>query len=148
MAASYISPHHGGGWLYQHHVPVALRGVLWGTGTKKAAFRHYLKRMPRREAEAKARELAVRHSATIAACREVPEQERAAIAAAGGLNALISDPKIPTSQLDERYVQKPDLFWRRLLAEAIQHQANKKEGNPSADLVVSWEALLADWISH
>ena len=136
---SYITPHHSGGWRYQHHIPKPLRSLLGG----KTAIVRYLKRCPCREAEAKAREWAVKDAKVLAKCWQVPEEERAALAAFGGLLALLNNPAIPTSQLDERYakLQNCELFWRRLQAEAIVGEVDKEP-----ELAVSWDALLAQWV--
>jgi integrase len=138
---NYITPHHAGGWRYQHHIPVALRPLLGG----KTAIVRYIKRMPRREAEAIARSFAVMDAADVARYWEVTKKERAALAAFGGLPALLNNDDIPTSVLDERYAKLPnrELFWRRLQAESILHAVDKE---PSAELAVSWDALLAQWI--
>lgn len=138
---NYITPHHAGGWRYQHHIPVALRPMLGG----KTAIVRYIKRMPRREAEAIARSFAVKDAADVARCWQVPEKERAVLAAFGGLPALLNNDDIPTSVLDERYAKLPnrEVFWRRLQAESILLKVDKE---PSAKLAVSWDALLAQWI--
>ena len=99
----YITAHHGGGWKYQRAIPAALR-PLFG----KSVIVRYIKRCPRREAEAKAREWAVKDANALAKCWQVPEKERATLAAFGGLLALLNDPAIPTSQLDERYAKLPN----------------------------------------
>jgi hypothetical protein len=69
--ASYISAHHGGGWRYTLHIPVALRPVFGG----KRAFIRYIRRMPRRDAEAIARKFAAEDAAILAASREVTKEE-------------------------------------------------------------------------
>jgi integrase len=134
--ASYITVHHGGGWKYQRAIPVALRSLFGG----KAAIVRYIKRCPKRDAEAKAREWAVEDAKYVARGWQVPEKERAALGAFGGLPALLNSPDIPTSQLDDRYaqLQNKELFWRRLQAEAIVGAVDKD--------AVSWDALFNEWI--
>src|SRR5438132_1126448 len=105
---NYITAHHGGGWKYQHHIPVALRPMLGG----KSAFVRYIKRMPRREAEAIARKYAWEDAAALSVCLELTEKNRAIVVAYGGLPAILN-ADIPTSPEDERFekAQHTPLYW-------------------------------------
>jgi integrase len=139
---SYISEHHGGGWRYTFHIPVILRPLLGG----KRAFTRYIRRMPRRDAEAIARKYALEDAAALAACREVPDKDRRALASFGGLSAILN-ADIPTEVSDPRHAQTQEtqLYWRRLQAEAIGDAANKTLGKHSAELALSWEGLFEEW---
>ena len=140
--ASYISAHHGGGWRYTFHIPVALRPMLGG----KRAFIRYIRRMPRRDAEAIARKYALEDFAILAASREVPDKERQVLASLGGVSAILR-ADIPTSVSDPRHekAQTTELYWRRIQAEGILHKANKKMGRHSAELALSWDVLFEEW---
>jgi integrase len=132
---TYLYDHHGGGYRYVYHVPKTLQPMLGGI----TAFRHYIKKMPRREAEALARSYAVKDAALLDECRKKTEQQREGLAAAGGVLRLMKDD-IPTSVTDPRF--KPE-HWQRLQAEAIVQEAEAKT-NPPSD--VSWDRLLKEWV--
>jgi integrase len=140
--ASYISHHHRGGWRYVYHIPVALRPMFQG----RTAFRRYMKRCPRRQAELQAMRWALEDAERLEACRRVPVEEREGFAALGGMEAILANPDIPTSQLDPRYDAMPDkdLYWKRMQAEA----ALKQTKTTSAPLDASWDALLARWLKQ
>jgi integrase len=76
---------------------------------------------------------------------QVPEGERAALAACGGLPNLLNNPDIPTSQLDERYerLQNKELFWRKMQAEGLFRSHVDSHIDKDA---VSWDALFNEWI--
>src|SRR5262249_49020945 len=137
---TYITEHHGGGWKYQRAIPADLRPLLG-----RSVIVRYVRRCPRREAEAMAREWAVTDAKVLARCRQVPPEERAELASLGGLRGLMDNPDIPTSQFDPRYpkLTNPALFWRRLQAEAIFAVGEVDEGPKPA---FSWDTLLAQWI--
>jgi integrase len=134
---TYITAHHGGGWKYQRAIPANLRPALG-----KSVIVRYIRRCPRREAEAMAREWAVADAKVLARCSEISEEDRASLATLGGVGGLLDNPDIPTSQLDPRYAKlsKADLFWRRLQAEAIIGAGDK-----GPNLAVSWDALFEQW---
>src|SRR5437588_12698453 len=127
--ASYISKHHGGGWRYTFHIPAALRPMLGG----KRAFIRYIKRMPRRDAEAIARKHAVEDAVALAEYREVSDEDRQVLGRLGGLPAILSTEHRKT--LEERMkVQHTELYWRRMQAEGILLRVAKKNGKLSQEL--------------
>src|SRR5215468_878866 len=86
MAASYISKHHGGGWRYTYHIPEKLRLLFKDKkGKPLAAFRRYIKRTTKSDAEAIARVRAVEDRETLAQARVIPEGQRWGYGAIGGL---------------------------------------------------------------
>jgi integrase len=138
--ASYISKHHGGGWRYTFHIPAALRPMLGG----KRAFIRYIKRMPRREAEAIARKLAVDDAVAVAEYRKVSDKDRQVLARLGGLPAILSTEE-PKTQLEFEKAQHTELYWRRLQAECILYNVEKKKGKSSLELAHSWDGLFEEW---
>jgi integrase len=134
---SYITAHHGGGWKYQRAIPADLR-PMYG----RSVIVRYIRRCPRREAEAVAREWAVADAKVLAMCRRTPQDERAGLASFGGVRGLLDNSEIPSSQLDARYAKLPnkEVYWRRIHAEAII-----AAGDKGPKLACSWDDLLAQW---
>jgi hypothetical protein len=128
---SFISSHHSGGWRYTFHIPVELRPLVKGN---KSAYRRYIKRMTRREAETIARSWALEHQSELEVFKGLAPSDRDDLASGGGLAAILNDPR--------RFLQPPE-EQRRKKARAIQERIAKSK--PAA-LALSWDALLNEWI--
>jgi integrase len=129
--ASYISSHHSGGWRYVFHIPVTLRPLFDG----KSAFRKYIKRMPRREAEMIARQYALDDDARLAAHKSLPIPRQQELAGGGGYEAILKD--------DRRFLP-PEEHRRRKMAQALQQKIDRTK--PSLVGGVSFDALFAEWV--
>ena len=138
MAASYITRHHSDGWLYQFHVPKALRELLWGAGTKRAAYRRYIKAMPKREAEALAREWAVdvlqNQNTVVGYNKSAPPNDLG-----------VWGHKLKIGMGHE--AQRTPICWRSLQAEAISHHTKLElEKQKAMPPPLSWDALFNEWV--
>jgi integrase len=141
--ASYICKHHRGGWRYTYHIPEELRPLFPNkkTGKPNTAFRRLIKpgTCTRKEADLQGMRWALEDAATLALCREQPEQYRLALAAVGGL------PEDSKPASDTRMWQgtskDPVGDWARAQAQKLQAQI----GERTAAAVASWDRLLAQW---
>jgi integrase len=149
MAASFISSHHGGGWRYVFHIPVDVRRLFICQkpgkhfGKPMAAFRRYIRRCPRSEAEAIARVWAVQDREALLQARELPQKFQLAVADRGGLLADHGPP--PKEGL--RLVGSSDPVGDVVRAKVRSLQVELKERKVAAVDApsVSWDALFDRW---
>lgn len=73
--ATHLASHWSGAWRYTFHVPRDLRALVGG----KTAFRRYIPRCTRKEAERQARRWALDDTAEIDALRALPDADKAAL---------------------------------------------------------------------
>src|SRR5947207_396305 len=147
MTASYISPHHAGGWRFTYHVPANLRGVAGKNkhGQPLRALKRYIRRCPRTEAEAIARKWAVECAATLAAYRSMSEKEREDFAKAGGMPALgtfVGDDDEPVTPQQKEAERKHN----QLVVKAQMWRQTIKEVAAPEVQDLSWDALFNEWV--
>src|SRR5262245_9230384 len=81
---TYLSQHPRGGWRYQRFIPSDLRPLLGG----RQMHVKYIRAMKRQDALKEARRLATQDDRSWDALRQLSPQERAQLAAHGGLDGL------------------------------------------------------------
>jgi len=109
-------------------------------GSKKA-FRRYIKRMPRKEAEAIARRLAVEHADQLLfLVGAVPEADRKDIEAAGGLPAFREDTG--KESLGPMFLVNAKA---QLIKSGLAYLP-KRRADIESTLALSWDALFNQWV--
>jgi integrase len=138
---SYLCDHKSGGYKYQKWIPRELQDA-WKP--KKRMFIRYIPRMPRREAEAKAREFAVQDDAEIAALRAVGPSFLEWMGRSGKTwREIMNDPAYRFQTHEEPdgtiVTRSPDLMsqTQKSVAIVVHGLVNKSK--------TSWDALYADW---
>ena len=145
VVATYISKHERGGWRFTYHIPGELRGAAGG----KTAFRHYIKPCSRKDAEDLARRWAVEYADEIKAMKALTPEDREAVAAAGGWDAVCRDETFAENKVipvDERtfVIQRPTST--QLVAAKAAAAIERKVNEDAKTRQPSWDMLYNEWV--